>query len=151
MGGPRMGEAAGLPDGLLAARLAALCAAPDRRTALTERTLRAIAASSATAIAGTALERCKRAPALARELSDHLRALLRDVVCGHLPSDLSALADELLLAGDEADEQPSEQPAHLAQASPSEPRAGRIVGSSGKQPLGDQGQPAEVLHVSPAG
>jgi hypothetical protein len=34
--------------------------------------------------------------ALVLELSEHLRALLRDIVCGHLDSDVCALADELL-------------------------------------------------------
>ena len=35
---------------------------------------------------------------LADEVADHLRALLRDVICGHLAPDLVALADELLAA-----------------------------------------------------
>jgi hypothetical protein len=30
-------------------------------------------------------------------VADHLRALLRDVICGHLTTDLVGLADELLL------------------------------------------------------
>ena len=49
-------------------------------------------------IAGRA--RCKRAggQALAGRSADHLRALLRDVICGHLAADLPALADELLAA-----------------------------------------------------
>jgi hypothetical protein len=34
--------------------------------------------------------------ALVLELSEHLRALLRDIVCDHLGSDVCALADELL-------------------------------------------------------
>ncbi len=34
--------------------------------------------------------------AIVDELSEHLRALLRDVLCGHLDSDLRAVADELL-------------------------------------------------------
>jgi hypothetical protein len=34
--------------------------------------------------------------ALVDELAEHLRALLRDVLCGHLDPDLRALADELL-------------------------------------------------------
>ncbi len=34
--------------------------------------------------------------ALVDELAEHLRALLRDVLCGHLDSDLRVLADELL-------------------------------------------------------
>ena len=33
---------------------------------------------------------------LVEELSEHLRALLRDVLCGHLDTDLRAVADELL-------------------------------------------------------
>jgi hypothetical protein len=104
----------GPPDGLLAARLAALCATPDRRAAMTERTLRAIGLERET-IAGTAVERASGL-ALARDLSDHLRALLRDVVCGHLPSDLVSLADELLLSGDAIDDdsQPIEGQALVA-------------------------------------
>jgi hypothetical protein len=104
LGGPSELEPHGSPDGLLAGRLAALCATPDRRAALTERTLRAIALERE-AIAGTAVERTSSL-ALARDLSDHLRALLRDVVCGHLPSDLVSLADELLLSGEELQEEP---------------------------------------------
>jgi hypothetical protein len=30
------------------------------------------------------------------ELSEHLRAILRDALCGHLDADLRSLADELL-------------------------------------------------------
>ena len=33
---------------------------------------------------------------LCAELGDHLRALLRDVVCGHLDGDLVAVAEGLL-------------------------------------------------------
>jgi len=33
---------------------------------------------------------------LVQELSEMLRALLRDVLCGHLEADLCAVADELL-------------------------------------------------------
>ncbi len=113
---------------------------------LAERTLKAIALERQ-AIVGVAEERMS-AINLARELSDHLRALLRDVVCGHLPSDLSSLADELLLTGNEEGEEPSEQQASVAGAGTSEPRAGRIVGSSGEQALGDDAQAAEVLHVA---
>ncbi len=36
------------------------------------------------------------AEALTLELAGHLRALLRDVLCGHLDSDVRSLADELL-------------------------------------------------------
>jgi hypothetical protein len=117
LGGPSELEPEGSPDGLLAGRLAALCATPERRTALTERILRAIALERE-AIAGTAVERASGL-ALARDLSDHLRALLRDVVCGHLPSDLVSLADELLLSGDEIGGEPGvvEEQQALAAAS----------------------------------
>jgi len=33
---------------------------------------------------------------LVDELAEHLRALLRDVLCGHLDSDLCSVADDLL-------------------------------------------------------
>jgi hypothetical protein len=118
LGGSSELEPGGSPDGLLAGRVAALCATPERRAALTERTLRAIALERE-AIAGTAVERTSGL-ALARDLSDHLRALLRDVVCGHLPSELVSLADELLLSGEEL----------------------------GEEPLGDDGQASEILHVA---
>ncbi len=172
LGAPSELEPAGLPDGLLAARLAALCATPEHRTVLAERTLKAIALERQ-AISGVAKERAS-AINLARELSDHLRALLRDVVCGHLPAELSSLADELLLGGAEADAEVGahrgeagkavsgageeigdgeageevKQQAPVASAGSSEPRAGRIAGSSGEEALGDDGQASEVLHVA---
>ncbi len=124
-------EPNGLPDGLLAGRIAALCATPDGRSALVERVLKAIALERQ-AIAGTAVERTSGI-ALARELSDHLRALLRDVVCGHLSCDLASLADELLLSGEEIGEEPA--------------RALAMAGS-GEELLGDDSQPSEVLHVA---
>jgi hypothetical protein len=106
LGAPSELEPQGAPDGLLAARLAALCATPDARAALVERTLAAIALERKT-IAGKAVERAAGLK-LARELSNHLRALLRDVICNHLPADLATLADELLLSNAESDEEPSE-------------------------------------------
>jgi hypothetical protein len=48
------------------------------------------------AVAGAAIEHAG-GQALASEVADHLRAVLRDVICGHLTADLVALADELLL------------------------------------------------------
>jgi hypothetical protein len=118
LGTPSELEPEGSPDGLLAGRLAALCATPDQRSAVTKHTLKAIALERH-AIAGTAVERASGL-AIARELSNHLRALLRDVICGHLPSDLASLADELLLSGEKL----------------------------GEEALGDDSQPAEVLHVA---
>ena len=48
-------------------------------------------------IAGTANEHAAGLN-LARDVADHLRALLRDVICGHLDPNLALLADELLAA-----------------------------------------------------
>ena len=87
-------EPEGQSSGLLAARMAALCATPEQRLELTERMLAALALEQAV-IAGRSLKR-GGGQALMREVADHLRALLRDVICGHLSSDLPSLADELL-------------------------------------------------------
>ncbi len=92
-------EPEGPTSGLLAGRLAALCATTDRRLALTERTIQAIALEGSV-ISGTATAHAG-ARAIADDLADNLRALLRDVICGHLAPDLVGLADELLLAGAE--------------------------------------------------
>jgi hypothetical protein len=111
-------EPEGPDSGLLAARLAALCATPSRREKLTQRTARAVELERAI-VAGTAAEHA-RAQALAGEIADNLRALLRDVICGHLSPDLATIADEILLS--------------------SEPQ-------SGEQVLGDPGQAEEILDL----
>jgi hypothetical protein len=87
-------EPEGPSSGLLAGRIAALCALPEDRVKLTKRMLKAQTLERA-AIAGTAEEHAAGLN-LAREVADHLRALLRDVICGHLDPDLVALADALL-------------------------------------------------------
>ena len=90
----------GDPDGddRLFERLAAICAPPEQRAGLT-RGLRETAALERAAIAG----RVTPDPAvetLVEDLGGHLRAILRDVLCGHLDPALRGLADGLL------DEQP---------------------------------------------
>jgi hypothetical protein len=127
LGAPSELEPQGAPDGLLAGRLAALCATPDARAALVERTLAAIALEHE-AIAGTAVE-CATGLALARDLSNHLRALLRDVICNHLPCELAPLADELLLSGEELAEDASGE-------------------ELGEEMAGDHGEASEVLNVA---
>ena len=101
-------EPEGPSSGLLPGRLAALCATLEQRAALTERIVAAVALECAV-IAGGSVKRAG-GQALLREVADHLRALLRDVICGHLAPDLPALADELLLApegaGDDAQSAP---------------------------------------------
>lgn len=84
-------------QGLLAARLSALCAPPAKRSLLTERMLAAIELER-DLIAGEAQQGASELR-LVREVSEWLRALLSDVICGHLKGDLAALASELLLQG----------------------------------------------------
>jgi hypothetical protein len=108
-------EPEGSSSGLLPGRLAALCATPEQRVELTERILAATRLERSV-IAGAAAHNAA-GEALAEDVADHLRALLRDVVCGHLDADLAAIADELLdpqelLAAEEPDELLAEDEQH---------------------------------------
>ena len=87
-------EPEGSRSGRLAGRIAALCAQPQDRIAATERVAHAISLEQSL-IAGVNVG--ADALALAAEIEQHLRALLRDVICGHLAPDLVALADSLLV------------------------------------------------------
>jgi hypothetical protein len=87
-------EPEGPQSGRLAQRLAVICAKPEERAALAERTARAISLERAV-IAGLAPGQ-DGGDALVHELSEQLRALLRDALCGHLDHDLVHVADELL-------------------------------------------------------
>ena len=80
------------------------------------------------------------AQTLAQELADHLRALLRDVICGHLDPDLIGIADELLLASAVA---PAETDDADAQEHSDPPDARPSV----EQVLGDPSQAQEILDV----
>jgi hypothetical protein len=93
-------EPEGPSSGLLAERVAALCATPQDRAKLTERMLEAQKLERAV-IAGAAAERAAGL-AIAEDVANHLRALLRDVICGHLAPDLPRLADELLAPAETA-------------------------------------------------
>jgi hypothetical protein len=112
-------EPEGPGSGLLAGRLAALCATPGKRGELTERIVEAQKLERA-CVAGAVKQRAGTR-ALAEEVAAHLRDLLRDVICGHLSPDLVVLADELLLTP-EAEE-------------------------SAEQQLGDAGEPDEILDI----
>ena len=94
-------EPEGPASGLLAGRIAALCATLEDRAKLAKRMLKAQTLERA-AIAGTAEEHTAGLN-LAREVADHLRALLRDLICGHLDQNLVALADELLATPEPAE------------------------------------------------
>ncbi|MHB1537386.1 MAG: hypothetical protein ACYCUM_01065 [Solirubrobacteraceae bacterium] len=95
-------------DGLLASRVAALCAAPEQRRGLAERVIEAIALER-TIADGEASEDV-RGLELASELGGWLKALVSDVICGHLDRDLERLADELLLDGEESDTERARAP-----------------------------------------
>src|SRR6266480_7348345 len=70
---------------------------------LTERITAAVALEQAVVTGTAQLNGASRG--LADEVARHLQALLRDVICGHLSTDLAALADELLLREHELEEQ----------------------------------------------
>ena len=87
--------------GSLPLRLAALCAEEGERRGLQRRVELALAlercadgrrAATAACAAGSESPRV-----LAAEMEAHLRALLRDVLCGYLDADLGAVADDILL------------------------------------------------------
>jgi hypothetical protein len=87
-------EPEGASSGRLAGRLAAICAMPDNRAGMAERVAHAISLERAV-IAG--LDPAVPEPGtLVEELAGHLRALLRDVLCGHLEEDLVGVAEGLL-------------------------------------------------------
>ncbi|HEX3615028.1 MAG TPA: hypothetical protein VHU61_00705 [Solirubrobacteraceae bacterium] len=87
-------EPEGPASGRLAQRLSVICAAPEQRAALAERTAHAISLERAV-IAGLA-PASTGVDSLVEELAEHLRAILRDVLCGHLGADVRGVADELL-------------------------------------------------------
>lgn len=87
-------EPEGPQSGRLAGRVAALCATDVERARVTERVAHAVSLERAI-VAGLAPSD-GTVQVLLAELSGHLRALLRDVLCGHLEADLRSLADELL-------------------------------------------------------
>jgi hypothetical protein len=87
-------EPEGPGSGRLAQRLAVLCAQPEQRAALAERTAQAIAIERAV-ITGLGASHTG-VDSIVDEICEHLRALLRDVLCGHLDVDLRGLADELV-------------------------------------------------------
>jgi hypothetical protein len=86
-------EPEGTASGHLAGRLAAVCALPDERPAMAARVAHTVALERAV-MGGLAVD--PALDGLVAELTGHLRALLRDVLCGHLDSDLRAVADRII-------------------------------------------------------
>jgi hypothetical protein len=110
-------EPEGPASGRMSGRLAALCAEPENRAAMTERIAHAAALEPAL-IAG--VDRELKLQPYVSELDGHLRALLRDACCGHLSGDLVGLADSILLE-DGAPEAAPEQPFEAIPEPPSGP------------------------------
>ena len=86
-------EPEGPRSGRLPGRVAALCAVPDDRARLAERVAHAASLERAI-VAGLAVD--GQLGRVTDELTGHLRALLRDVLCGHLDPDVRTLADSIL-------------------------------------------------------
>lgn len=95
-------EPEGPGSGRLPQRLAAICATPDQRARLAARVAAAVELERQT-IAGLA-SGGGAAGSVAEEMAEHLRAVLRDVICGHLEADLCGVADELLAEAAQAPE-----------------------------------------------
>jgi hypothetical protein len=111
-------EADQIGSGVLSERLAALCAAPGEWHALRDRVQIAEALEIAL-MQGTTTDP-SRTRALSLELRGHLRALLRDMACGHLPLDLVEVAEQHLAHDDFESEIPAAAAAPVpAQPSPS--------------------------------
>src|SRR3954462_14680385 len=86
-------EPEGPASGRLTGRVAALCATEEQRPALAER-IAHTAGLARPVIAGLRVD--PAIDSLVSDLAGHLRALLRDVLCGHLDADLRGVADEIL-------------------------------------------------------
>jgi hypothetical protein len=87
-------EPEGPSSGQLPARLAALCAVPEDRGLLAEQITHAVSVERGH-IAGLPVPE-PDPDALCEEIQGYLRAILRDVLCGHLDADLRAVADGIL-------------------------------------------------------
>lgn len=90
-------EPEGSASGRLPGRLAVICAPAAERGALAQRAAYAISLERAviTGIAPAIDPGCS-ADGLVDEMAEHLRAILRDALCGHLDADVRSVADELL-------------------------------------------------------
>jgi hypothetical protein len=82
----------------LALRVAALCAEEGRRKLVQRRIEAAVALERFVMGGGPRVRHEEDSPReLVAEVEGHLRALLRDVLCGYLEADLKGVADDILL------------------------------------------------------
>jgi hypothetical protein len=101
----------------LGLRLAALCAQEAERRGVRARLDTAFALERASMGGAAADPGDTEGPAIVHELERHVRALLRDVVCGYLSADLRSVADDILLASSD----PIEIRAHDTRDEPDDP------------------------------
>jgi hypothetical protein len=110
----------------LTMRVAALCAEEAQRKSLQRRLELAFALEHWVMGGGGAdayLESLgpDTARSIVLEVEQHVRALLRDVLCGYLSADLKAVADDLLLTGDDLTEVREEPAARSPRPAEPEP------------------------------
>ena len=104
----------------LGLRLAALCAEEGMRHEVQFRLEAALALERFVMGRAVALPPDAGSPsALVAEVESHVRALLRDVLCGYLDADLKAVADDILI--DEQEPEPEPEPAPEPEPEPYEP------------------------------
>jgi hypothetical protein len=80
----------------LALRVAALCAEDGQRRAVQRRVTAALALERVV-MGGAGKVPADSPRALVAEIEGHVRALLRDLLCGYLDADLKGVADDILL------------------------------------------------------
>jgi hypothetical protein len=139
-------EPEGPASGHLPERVAALCSVPEERAETAERIRYATQLEYAAATgAGVGEEDLAE---VAFELAAHLRALLRDVLCGHLDSDLRRLADSLILEppGSEEPAEP-EGPVEAEELAESKQPAPAQGGAQQEQETGDERPTGELSEV----
>src|SRR3954453_2924192 len=121
-------DEAGQPT--LGRRLAALCAEEANRSLLMSRVEAALALELAL-IDGVPIDAWTPPPGvhsgreLVGEIEEHLRALLRDVVCGYLKPELASMADDILMGARAPEPEPSVVRTPL-RAPEAEPRITRV-------------------------
>lgn len=87
-------EPEGPGNSRLPQRLALICARPDERAKLAERVAVALTLERSVITGMSAAD--EYSDQLVRDMGEHLRALLRDALCGHLQPDLVGVAETVL-------------------------------------------------------
>jgi hypothetical protein len=111
-------ESDGSQAGRLSERLAAICARPAHRAHISGRV--AQAQSLERLVSSGVASADEESEGVVAELRENLRALLRDMLCGHLDGDICALADQLIADA-------SSRPTSPVAASPDDGAADRPV------------------------